>query len=789
MSTGPAEPIVPAAPPQDIPLAGAPSAVAGDRASPERWVAELGTLLRELEVPAGGGTALPAPSGAAATGGARRPAVVEPGAERAAAPQAPAATEPSPGDQWARRRLGIAGSLFAALRCKHSPTAQHSLRVALSCSAWAAKLAWDQSARQQLEIAALLHDVGVVGAPDHILEKPGALDSEEAAVMARTRAMSLQILRHCSKSPEILAMVEHIATWYDGSRRTPAAPGGAQPAGDQIPLAARMIAVVEAFDAMTTDRVYRPAMSLERAVTELFHCAGTQFDPQVVRQFVEFRQGREAEVPGGVVSGWLRDLDPEVANTYWDYHPGSPAEGLLDGDLWRFSAKFMENMYDAVVFIDAGGRICLWNRGAERLTGIAAATVRQRAWSPEILDLSDEKGRSIAPADCPVHVAIHSGVQSLRRLRIYGRNGRSVSVDCHAIPVIAEDGAMQGAILVLHDASSEISLEHRCQKLADKATRDPLTQVANRAEFDRVHAMFIEAHQQQKVPCSLLMCDLDHFKQVNDTYGHQAGDDAIRSLAAILKGACRAGDLVARYGGEEFVMLLAGCDNAAATRRAEQIRKALCQMPQPKLNSRTISASFGVTEIQPGDTPETMLRRADRALLMAKAGGRNRVVQLGSGSLGDSQGGLTGALQPAPAQSSRLLEEVLATPVPLKMALEKLRGFVADHQASIIQSDNHEVQLEIREKCTSLLRRLTDRPVTFQISLAFQEEYVAKEVASGKTAGPGAIRTRIQVGIGVRNNRDRRRSDVLGRAQQVLVSLRSYLMAVTLDEDGRPGKA
>jgi diguanylate cyclase (GGDEF)-like protein/PAS domain S-box-containing protein len=714
-------------------------------------VAELGTLLEELGAPA-------------AEGG-----------------QPAAAADEAAGDQWARRRLGIAGSLFAALRCKHAPTAQHSLRVALGCSAWVARLGWEQPARQQIEIAALLHDVGVIGAPDHILEKPGALDCTEAAVMTRTRAMSLEILRHSSKSPEILAIVEHIAAWYDGSR------GGTSPARAQIPLAARMIAVVEAFDAMTTDRVYRPAMSQERATTELFRCAGTQFDPEVVRQFVEFREGCEAEVPGGVASRWLRDLDPEASNAYWGYHGGAAPAGLPGGDLWRFSAKFLDNMYDAVVFVDADGRIRLWNHGAERLTGISAATVRQRAWSPEILDLSDEKGRPIAAADCPVRVALESGVQSLRRLTIYGRNGRSISVDSHAIPVIAEDGAVQGTILVLHDASSEISLEHRCQRLADKATRDPMTQVANRAEFDRVHAMFIEAHQQQKVPCSLLMCDLDHFKQVNDTYGHQAGDDAIRSLAAILKGGCRAGDLVARYGGEEFVMLLADCDNAAATARAEKIRKTLAQMPQPKLNSRTISASFGVTEIQPGDTPETMLRRADRGLLMAKASGRNRVVQLGSGSLGKTETDQPGTVEPAFAQSSHLLEEILVTPVPVKMALEKLRGFVADHRANLLKIDNHQVQLEIGEKCNSLLRRLTDRPVVFRIDLDFREEHVAKEPNPGKPAGRGAVRTRIQLGIGVRRNRDRRRSDVLSRAQQVLISFRSYLMAIPLDEDVLPG--
>src|SRR5208282_6666056 len=99
---------------------------------------------------------------------------------------------------------------------------------------------------------------------------------------------------------------------------------------------------------------------------------------------------------------------------------------------------------------------------------------------------------------------------------------------------------------------------------------------------------------------SLLMCDLDHFKLVNDTYGHQAGDEVIKSLAALLKGACHPGDLVARYGGEEFVMLLADCDNTTASRRADQIRLALSLVRQPKMNGHSITVSFGVTEIQPG---------------------------------------------------------------------------------------------------------------------------------------------------------------------------------------------
>jgi diguanylate cyclase (GGDEF)-like protein len=356
--------------------------------------------------------------------------------------------------------------------------------------------------------------------------------------------------------------------------------------------------------------------------------------------------------------------------------------------------------------------------------------------------------------------------------------------------VTAEDGTMLGAILKFHDASSEISLEQRCQSLHEKATRDSLTDVANRAEFDRVHEMFVATHQQQQVPCSLMICDLDLFKQVNDTYGHQAGDAVIKSLAALLKGSCRPGDLVARYGGEEFVVLCADCDNATATRRAEDIRKALSRIPQSTMDGRPVTVSFGVTEVQPGDTPETMLRRADRALLMAKSKGRNAVVQLGTGSGhdisvssgADSSHGLTRRKM---NRTKQILEQVLVTPVPIKMAVAKLRGFVADHQAKIIEIDSNHIQLEIVDQHQGRLHRLAERPMTFRIDLRFDEEWLQdKEVDS---PSPGALRTRIQLSISPKTKRDRRRHDVSDRAREVLVSFRSYLMAAEEEEASPKG--
>ena len=720
-------------------LPGQPPPAADQPVSTDRWMSELGSLLQELENVTAANRTLPPVLGETAD------------------------------NQLVQVRLGIASSLFAALRCKHAATAGHALRVALTCSGWALRMGLKQPQRDVVEIAALLHDVGVIGVPDHILLKPGLLDSDEAAIVTRSRHMSLEILRQSCTSPEILEIVEHVPAWYDGTRE------GFRLCGPAIPLGGRMIAIAEAFDAMTTDHVYRPAMSHERALAELFECAGSQFDPDLVEKYAEFHGGNPSELHREVAGRWLHSLDPELVDSYWQLNcvpslPESPGIAPF------FQTKLLDNMYDAVVFIDAGLQVTLWNRGTERLTGIAESGVRGRQWHPDLLNMSDEKGLRVSQTDCPVNCAIRSGVQSLRRLTICGRSGQPVSVDSHAMPVTAEDGTTLGAILLFHDASSETSLEQRCQSLHVKATLDPLTQLANRAEFDRVHEMFVDAHQQRQVPCSLIILDLDRFKNVNDTYGHQAGDEVLIALATLMKSSCRPGDLVARYGGEEFVVLCADCDSAAVTRRAEQIRKAFSQMPQSKMDGRPLTASFGVTEIQPGDTPETMLRRADRALLMAKAKGRNTVVQLGAGS-GDEQTNAKKEFRVRKkARSKELIERVLVTPVPVKMAIEKLRGFVADHRAKIVKTDGNHVRLEIDDEQRGLLRRLADRPVTFCLDLHFEEERISR----GKDGQPsgGVLRTKIQLDIGPKKNRDRRRHNVTGRAREVLASFRSYLMAV-----------
>ncbi len=398
---------------------------------------------------------------------------------------------------------------------------------------------------------------------------------------------------------------------------------------------------------MTTDQVYRRAMSRERAIAELFACAGTQFDPELVERFCALLTTDQAKLTTDLSHRWLNELSADQSNALWNCHSASglawQQQATVDA---LFHQKLLDSMHDGVVFIDTNLQILLWNRAAERLTAISAASVLHRLWAPQIIGLRDENGSPLERNNCPIAHTLNCKAQTLRRLTMEGRGGERMSVDAQLVPVMGRDGIMLGATLLLHDASSQITLEERVQTLHIKATRDPLTRVANRAEFDRLHTEFVDTHLDSGLPCALIICDIDHFKNVNDTYGHQAGDEVLVSFAALLQRSARPGDLVARYGGEEFVMLCADCDNATITQRAEKIRRDLQDTPQGCLDSRPITASFGVTEIQAGDTPETMLRRADRALLRAKESGRNRVVQLGTGIPGEMKRGRRQPLSP-----------------------------------------------------------------------------------------------------------------------------------------------
>ncbi|MCG8653690.1 MAG: diguanylate cyclase, partial [Pirellulales bacterium] len=635
-------------------------------------------------------------------------------------------------------RLGMATSLFYALRAKHAPTAAHCLRVAIWCSAWAQRTGLDDAVRDRIEVAALLHDIGKIGIPDRILRKPGKLSVDEQLTMDCCPELACEILQGCTGDNELLNIVAHCGSWYDSRRR------GESPRGDALPLGARMLAIASAFDAMTTDTVYRRAMSRERALQELIRGGGTQFDPELVSDFVRMLEQSPEMLQGAIVDRWLQQLQPQHGNGLWNSPSGlgtrESSETVRRESL--FFQQLISNMKDGVVFTDNQGTVTQWNDVMAELTAIPAGAIVGQSWNNQCLNL---RPRDAEDQACVVSECLHTGAKVARPMFIEPPGKDPIPVHVQVSPVNGPIPGNHGTVVIVRDFSDQANLEEQVESLYHKTTLDPLTGIANRAHFDERLAQLVEAQLHGDSRFSLIICDIDYFKRVNDVHGHPAGDEALIRFSGILTGHSREGDLVARYGGEEFLLLAVHCDNATAAKRAEAIRFALEQTPLPSLNGESVTASFGVTEFQPGDTPESVLSRADRALLKAKDNGRNRVVQFGGGHNTDSsdQPGKWSWLSWFDNSSDECESEFdITTPVPVDLAIEKLRGFIADHNAEIINVTENQVSLKVNAICSSGGRRRADQNIALRTQLTFSESRNEVSVAG---SGPGYLNTNVHL--------------------------------------------
>ena len=233
----------------------------------------------------------------------------------------------------------------------------------------------------------------------------------------------------------------------------------------------------------------------------------------------------------------------------------------------------------------------------------------------------------------------HSGLELIRRLKenrlhstipiIFYSDATSTEQRAQAFDQGAADFLCKpfaGAELVAR-LRATLKIQQMLTLLEQQARVDSLTGLANRGMFEDQYLREWDACRRQNVPLSVLLVDLDHFKRINDSHGHAAGDEVLRRSAQVLAGAVRRSDLVARYGGEEFVVIAPRCRLAAAITIAKRFRRGLGALTI-SLYGRVIpiTASVGIaTADWTLDTPEALLRRTDHALYQAKISGRNAI--------------------------------------------------------------------------------------------------------------------------------------------------------------------
>jgi diguanylate cyclase (GGDEF)-like protein/PAS domain S-box-containing protein len=212
-----------------------------------------------------------------------------------------------------------------------------------------------------------------------------------------------------------------------------------------------------------------------------------------------------------------------------------------------------------------------------------------------------------------------------------GQRRDGVLIDIEAHSSVMQMGGKSVLISLMIDITERIRVEREIQALQDQlreqAIRDPLTGLYNRLPLNEFFDRELRMAQRRRQPISMVLVDLDHFKTVNDTYGHQAGDEVLRVLGDLIRQSYRASDIPCRYGGDEFLILVPDMALELACERTEHLRKALEETSIVHGTSLThITASFGVATFpQHGDTPDALIAAADRALYTAKKCGRNQV--------------------------------------------------------------------------------------------------------------------------------------------------------------------
>lgn len=296
-----------------------------------------------------------------------------------------------------------------------------------------------------------------------------------------------------------------------------------------------------------------------------------------------------------------------------------------------FYKLLLDDLYDAVYFVDTNRRILYWNRAAEALTGYAASEVVGKRCSDDVLCHVDESGRSLCRNDCPLTQSMRLGARCQADAYLRRSDGHRVAVSIRVVPILDENNTALGAVEVFSDIALRKRLERRNLELRKLAFLDPLTQLVNRRFLDLRIRQSVDEMAQFGRSFGVLLIDLDKFKLMNDTFGHKGGDAVLEHVARTLSTSFRAGDTVGRWGGDEFLAILPDVDDEDALRLAERCRVLVRNSSVTVADALVSPAiSVGATLLVTSDTHDSLIQRVDRALYGCKREGRDRSAFVGA---------------------------------------------------------------------------------------------------------------------------------------------------------------
>jgi diguanylate cyclase (GGDEF)-like protein/putative nucleotidyltransferase with HDIG domain len=549
-------------------------------------------------------------------------------------------------------------TLAVAINGRDRTTHMHLRRVQFYVRSVGADLKLSAEQLEHLNVAALLHDIGKLGIPDHILLKPGALSPEEWEKMKTHPSSGAEMLARMNFPEPVLEIVATHHEKWDGTGY----PRGLK--AEQIPLGARILSAVDCLDALASDRPYRGALTIEMAMARVSKEEGRSFDPQVVsvlqRRYVELERMAWGEVTNhgaDAADAPGNDLGKLSATLNAESKPA--ANSILDPILSaRQETQRLQTLATALTH----------SLGASEVTSAIHESVKQmiahdtlaiyvsRGTELEPIGIVGENSHLFGRDAFPIAKGlsgrvIQHGTSILNGdpCMEFGFNNDSVVVyklqSALAVPMVGPKG-MVGVLTLYQKDRGAFNRDHlrlleavsqqvgpaiesalRYNDAEKMAVTDHLTGVPNARSLElHLHRELARA-QRENTTVGVLVCDLNGFKQVNDRFGHLKGNEVLQTVAKGLQEVCRKSDYVARMGGDEFVIVSPGLREDLSVSYVERLQNVARAAGWSVCNEECLSMAVG-TAIYPyeGADAEVLLAEADRRMYTAKPQGSSRRI-------------------------------------------------------------------------------------------------------------------------------------------------------------------
>jgi diguanylate cyclase (GGDEF)-like protein/PAS domain S-box-containing protein len=293
-------------------------------------------------------------------------------------------------------------------------------------------------------------------------------------------------------------------------------------------------------------------------------------------------------------------------------------------------AMLIDEMIEGVYFVDKTRKITSWNKGAEKITGYLAEEVVNKHCYNNILNHVDENGVALCFNGCPLHASMADGQKREARVFLQHKDGHRVPVYVKALPIFDEADATKtvGSFELFIEIKSEDQFRSILDKYQKESSQDHLTEIPNRRYMNAIIESKIREYKAVGVSFGIAFIDIDNFKRINDTFGHDVGDEALKLLVKTVSGALRSHDYIGRWGGEEFIVVFSDINPEGLAKASEKLRILVeaSSLHIPSHDDLKFTISLGSTLIKESDTVDTMVDRADNLMYQSKVSGKNLIT-------------------------------------------------------------------------------------------------------------------------------------------------------------------